>query len=188
MLSYEYDEYDGYLILELLKDDLLLYLQDHGAMSEDDARHIFSQLISAVAYMHSQGIVHCDIKPENILLTSDLRPKLCDFGTSQFLSGPSECSALSTTYAAPELLQGLSRPTIASDMWSCGVLLYCMLTGYAPFSMASSACPDFEAWTRGECNLSFLSHDAQDLIQSLLQIDPSCRCSAEEAINHPWLS
>jgi serine/threonine protein kinase len=137
-----------YIIMELLAGgELLTALLDKGKgadgteahYSEADARVIFRQLLGGVKYMHDTGIVHRDLKLENLLLSKpgDIGTiKIADFGLAK-----SQAAALSTIcgtpqYVAPEVIQGGREPYTYGaecDLWSCGVILFILLGGYPPF-------------------------------------------------------
>ena len=194
--------------------DLAQALQLRGCLCEEDAKAVMTGIFSGLSYLHSRGIVHRDIKLENVLLSKSSHDmsnvKIIDMGFAKKLSGSiaTHGEALNTVcgtplYIAPELV----RPTLESgrrrckarfgtqaDMWSCGVILYSLLSGCLPFhtdgkrSMIElfedieSASYDFSdpVW-------SIVSDDALSLIEGLLEIDPSKRLTAEEALRHPWM-
>ena len=92
------------------------------------------ELFHAVSHCHNYGIIHRDIKPENIMITKNDEVKLIDFGLSK--SSGSEWAILNTIagtpyYMAPEMLAGQYSNKV--DLWSCGVLMYCLVSGYLPF-------------------------------------------------------
>ena len=128
-----------YIVLELLKgEDLFFYLSKRNfEIKENRARSLIHLITTALYYIHSYGIIHRDIKLENILMTnsSDFgEPKLIDFGFSKMI-GPNEyCSEPFGTlgYAAPEVLSGKPYDKRA-DVWSLGVVLFMILAGCAPF-------------------------------------------------------
>lgn len=135
--------------------ELFDYLVEKGRLSEDETKIIFGQLCLAVSYLHEKGIVHRDLKLENVLLDEKCRIKLGDFGfTREFEKGSlMETFCGTTGYAAPEMLQGkkYQGPGMSSldalyfehnsqhqtysevDVWSLGVILYTLLTGTLPF-------------------------------------------------------
>ncbi|XP_024964966.1 CBL-interacting serine/threonine-protein kinase 24 isoform X2 [Cynara cardunculus var. scolymus] len=126
-----------YIILEFVTGgELFDRIVDKGKLSEREARGYFQQLIDAVAHCHSKGVYHRDLKPENLLLDSEERLKVSDFGLSAL---PQEgVELLYTTcgtpnYIAPEVLSKRGYDGAAADIWSCGVILYVLLTGYLPF-------------------------------------------------------
>lgn len=131
--------------------ELFDYLTEKGRIPEEETRRIFGQICLAVNYLHEKGIVHRDLKLENVLLDERCRIKLGDFGfTREFDRGTYlETYCGTTGYAAPEMLQGKrylgpGSPHVTPrsdgtdfssevDVWSLGVILYCLLTGGLPF-------------------------------------------------------
>lgn len=121
------------------------YVQGHGS-SVDDRLRLFLQVARAVAHAHARLIVHRDLKPSNILVTPDGEVRLLDFGAAKLLAagdtGPSDLTreaggALSPAYAAPEQLRG-EPITVATDVWSLGVVLFELLAGSRPFSRSGA--------------------------------------------------
>ena len=185
-----------YIVMEIAKGgDLFERIVSKGWLRDKEAVNIFAQILTAVSHMHNRNIMHCDIKPENILLMSPSGNdvKLCDFGFAQTINN--DCSTLehcgTPTYTAPEVLDGFAFDAKA-DMWSLGVLLYAMLSGRAPFGQQRS--PKLARRIRmGELNFNDVvfrdvSADAIDLIRRLVVVEPSKRLSAEEALRHPWVA
>lgn len=124
-----------FLVMEhASRGDLWDYLELHGRMAEGAARRTFRQLVSAVHYCHDKGVIHRDVKPQNVLLDINMNARLADFS----MSTPFDGSKLSTfcgspLYAAPELFQGRDYDGPPVDIWSLGVVLYEMVTGTTPF-------------------------------------------------------
>ena len=195
---YEYfmDDVNFYIITEIATGgelyDKIFYLQK---FSEESARLIMRQLLSAVFYLHSKGIVHRDLKPENILLDTnedgDLDIKLIDFGTANYWKNKDDLSLNIGTpyYIAPEIIT--KRYTNKCDLWSCGVILYVLLTGIPPFTgkdeseilkkvMTEKIKLDTEDWND-------ISEEAKSLISKLLNRNPDERISAENALQEPWI-
>jgi serine/threonine protein kinase len=122
-----------YFVMEYLAGGSLdEYVQQHGPLSADDAVRIIRSVCQALVYAHGRGILHCDLKPANVLLDSSLEPKLCDFGQSRLLDEDS--SSLGTMfYMPPEQADLKSVPDARWDVYSLGALLYFMLVGKPPF-------------------------------------------------------
>ena len=166
-----------------------------GPFDEQYSAYVLYQIFSAVNYCHKMHIVHRDLKPENILIVSKDENeypfiKICDFGTSKiFESGIAENKVVgSSYYIAPEVLD--KNYNEKCDVWSCGVIMYILLSQRPPFGGRD----DYEIMENvktGEYDLSsspfdLLSKEAIDLIKKTLTMDPEQRITAEEALNHPW--
>ncbi|KAI7884702.1 Pkinase-domain-containing protein [Lichtheimia hyalospora FSU 10163] len=169
-----------------------------GSYTEKDASNLLRQVLEALAYLHEHDIVHRDIKPENLLFqtSQDTEEKLmiADFGLSRILK---EDHAILMTacgtpgYVAPEILLRAGHGT-AVDLWSVGVIMYTMLSGYTPFWQPEEAAL-FDSIIKGDYQFheeywGHISDAAKDLIQQLLQVDPSKRITAAEALCHPWIA
>jgi len=194
-----------FMFLELASGDLLQQVLKNGPGGLRDAAEAmryFSEVTSAVGFLHDQGIAHRDLKLENILLV-DGRCKLCDFGLSTDRTGDAlfdVCGSLS--YAAPEV-KTVTRHGYdgrIADIWSLGVSLFAMLCGFFPFTEASAADWRFTkaahlvaegesltksvfALYRRSCHLSL---EAVDLIDSLMTVAPKWRCTARDALDSEW--
>uniref|UniRef100_A0A8C6NPM0 Maternal embryonic leucine zipper kinase n=1 Tax=Nothobranchius furzeri TaxID=105023 RepID=A0A8C6NPM0_NOTFU len=117
--------------------ELFDYIIAKDRLSEQETRVFFRQIVSAMAYVHSQGYAHRDLKPENLLIDEDHNLKLIDFGLCAKPKGGlgyelKTCCG-SPAYAAPELIQGKAYIGSEADVWSMGVLLFALLCGYLPF-------------------------------------------------------
>ncbi|KAG9259766.1 testis-specific serine/threonine-protein kinase 6-like [Astyanax mexicanus] len=122
--------------MEAAKTNLSDKIYTVGHVSFDRAKQWFSQLLSAMVYLHQQDIAHRDLKSENVLLTADNRIKLADFGLAFVGEGfPNMTNTYCGTlqYTAPEVILGLPYDPMKSDVWSLGVILYEMVTGDLPF-------------------------------------------------------
>ena len=133
---YTTEMFEGKLILvtEYIKGiTLRKYIEENAPVSLESARKIISPICDALDYAHSKGIVHRDVKPENIMICDDGRVKLMDFGLAKFLEGEMTQSIAGTpSYMAPECWAGKYSPE--SDQWSIAVILFELLTGVNPFS------------------------------------------------------
>jgi len=192
---YEDDDY-FWLVLELVEGmELFDKIVDRGNYSEKDAANIVKQIVEAVKYLHEHNIVHRDLKPENLLSAGDGENeivKVADFGFAKnFGEEIPRTSCGSPGYVAPEVLTEDSY-TNAVDMWSVGVVIYILLSGYPPFyddappkifKKITEAKYDFNdpAWEH-------VSDLAKDLINKLLVRDPDERLTAAKCLDHPWLT
>ncbi|MCX7832547.1 MAG: protein kinase [Actinobacteria bacterium] len=128
------DEEEIYLIMEYVEGiSLRELLQEYHMMDFQTALGIFIQVALAVEFAHNHGILHLDIKPENILVSSSGVVKLTDFGIARFVTEPEDAGKImgTTHYLAPESLRG--KYSVASDVFALGVILYEMLAGENPF-------------------------------------------------------
>ena len=159
-------------------------------MNENEARRIFQQIIFGVEYLHTHQVSHRDLKPENILLDENNNVKIADFGLSNIMRDGiflySSCG--SPNYAAPELINGKFYNGASIDIWSCGVILYTLLTGALPFD--EKQIPKLYQKIR-ECKYiipQILSEPAKDLIFRMLQKEPINRISIPEIKQHKWFN
>lgn len=112
---------------------------DAGGLSEDVARNCFRQILQAMAYCHGRGVAHRDMKLENIILTKDQNCKVCDFGLAKNINESAASTVIGTgKYVAPDVLGGGVYDAFKADMWSCGVILYCMTQCAFPFTKAGN--------------------------------------------------
>lgn len=187
----------AYLILEhCTGGDLYEYISANGGMDEQQAKILFRKLAEAIAYVHDHGIVHLDIKPENLYFkASPLQVetiKLGDFGSAQLVEEVNSKSAVSCTigYAAPEVLER-GEVSFAADVFSAGAVLYTILCGYSPFTAPSDE-EMLEKTFIGEIVFDELewwrvSDDVKHLVRCMLHSDTNQRLSMEEVLDHPWL-
>ncbi|XP_031250665.1 phosphoenolpyruvate carboxylase kinase 1-like [Pistacia vera] len=189
------DDYHLHMVLELCdSQDLYHHLMNKGILSESESKSIITQLLQAISHMHKLGIVHRDIKPDNILFSSGNVVKISDFGSAEFFNNESEelmRGVVGTPYyVAPEVVAGRDYNEKV-DIWSAGVVLYIMLAGFPPF-YGDTVTETFEAVLRG--NLRFptqvfqsVSPMAKDLLRKMLCKEVSRRFSAEQVLRHPWI-
>jgi serine/threonine protein kinase len=175
--------------------ELFEYILARQRLSETESCRIFAQIVTGVSYLHDQGIIHRDLKLENILLDKNRNIKIIDFGFSNVVAlnpqGLLSTSCGSPCYAAPELVTKDSYVGELVDIWSCGVILYAMLCGTLPFEDD----PNNEG---GEnmvllykyimsTTLTFpvpISSAAKHLINRMLNTDPSLRALFPEIKQH----
>ncbi|KAM4687912.1 serine/threonine-protein kinase 17A isoform 1-T2 [Discoglossus pictus] len=166
------------------------------AFKEKDVQRLMRQILNGVSFLHRHNVVHLDLKPQNILLTSDSPLgdiKIVDFGLSRIVNNNEDLREIMGTpeYVAPEILSYEPIST-ATDMWSIGVLAYVMLTGTSPF-LGDDKQQTF--LNISQLNVSFtdddfddISQPAVDFIKALLVREPEGRSTAVECLQHPWLA
>ena len=183
-----------YLIMEYVDGgELFHHVDERKGLPEDETVFIFRQIVSALLYCHRLLICHRDLKPENILLNQrDLTVKLIDFGMAalqpegRLLSTP--CG--SPHYAAPEVVSSKPYDGTQADVWSCGVILYVMLTGSTPYNYSADG--DIRALFRDIAKAHYymppeLSSEARDLIKHIFVPEPTRRITMDEVWEHPLL-
>jgi len=186
MLDY-YETADSFLlILERFApcEDLFDYITQRGPLTETKAMDYLRQVVTTLQQLHAIGVVHRDIKDENILVdtTSD-RLKLIDFGSGAILRTSSYTTFEGTrVYSPPEWIEKRCYNAEPAAVWSLGVLLYDMLTGDLPFEQ------DLDI-IRGKLNYrTHLSPQARDLIGCCLTYDSDLRPTFQEILEHPFMN
>ncbi|XP_070606423.1 hormonally up-regulated neu tumor-associated kinase isoform X3 [Erythrolamprus reginae] len=185
-----------YLVMELCPGGNLMHkIYEKKRLEEHEARKYIRQLILAVEHLHRAGVVHRDLKIENLLLDEDNNIKLIDFGLSNCASilgytDPFSTQCGSPAYAAPELLARKKYgPKI--DVWSIGVNMYAMLTGTLPFTVEPfSLRALYQKMIDKEMNPypTQLSTAAVNFLKILLEPDPAKRPNIQQALANRWLS
>ena len=162
-----------YLVLEYCSGgDLYSVLNHKTKFKENEARHYFRQIISAMIYCHNMGISHRDLKLENILIGSYENIKIADFGLANKLKQGElmETSCGSLRYAAPEVINGKSYSGELADVWSCGVILFTFLAGYHPFDEESYVAILKKIMRNQYIMPTDISSDSVDLIRRILEV------------------
>lgn len=167
-----------YMVLEYVTGgELFDKISSKGRLQEAEGRKLFQQLIDGVSYCHNKGVFHRDLKLENILLDSKGNIKISDFGLSALPQHFRDDGLLHTTcgspnYVAPEVLANRGYDGATSDIWSCGVILYVILTGYLPFDDRNLAVL-YQKIFKGDAKLpKWLSPGAQNLLRKILDPNP----------------
>ncbi|XP_022061784.2 maternal embryonic leucine zipper kinase [Acanthochromis polyacanthus] len=171
--------------------ELFDYIIAKDRLSEEETRVFFRQIVSAMAYVHSQGYAHRDLKPENLLIDEDHNLKLIDFGLCAKPKGGLGYELMtccgSPAYAAPELIQGKAYIGSEADVWSMGVLLFALLCGYLPFD-DDNCMILYRKITRGKFdNPRWLSPGSILLLNQMMQVDPKRRVTVQQLLDHPWV-
>ncbi|XP_074861196.1 serine/threonine-protein kinase D1-like [Carettochelys insculpta] len=184
-----------FVVMERLHGDMLemILSSETGRLPEPLAKFLTAQILSALRHLHARNIVHCDLKPENVLLASDEpypQVKLCDFGFARIIEESSFRRSVVGTpaYLAPEVLRqhGYNR---ALDMWAVGVIIYVSLSGTFPFNEEEEVNDQIQnaAFMYPRQPWASISLEAVNLIHNLLQVKLRKRLSVNKALNHPWL-
>ncbi|XP_077421505.1 serine/threonine-protein kinase D1 isoform X3 [Vanacampus margaritifer] len=184
-----------FVVMEKLHGDMLemILSSEKGRLPERITKFLVTQILVALRHLHFKNVVHCDLKPENVLLASaDPLPqvKLCDFGFARIIGEKSFRRSVVGTpaYLAPEVLRnrGYNR---SLDMWSVGVIIYVSLSGTFPFNEDEDINDQIQ-------NADFMypphpwkkvSSEAIDLINNLLQVKMRKRFSVDKTLCHAWL-
>ena len=185
-----------YIILEFMQGkDMFDYIQIRNfQLSEQRVKEMAWQIGQAIRYLHNYGIVHRDLKLENVMMSDNTEasvPKLVDFGLAKMI-GPNEKASEpfgTLGYVAPEILK--KQPySFSCDLWSFGCIIYALLSGSLPFDHESQKETikmtlnkklefDLPCWNT-------FTPECKDLLVQLLQKDPAQRISLEDALNHEW--
>uniref|UniRef100_A0A673HX64 non-specific serine/threonine protein kinase n=1 Tax=Sinocyclocheilus rhinocerous TaxID=307959 RepID=A0A673HX64_9TELE len=213
-----------YLVFEKLRGgSVLAHIHKRRYFSEQEASIVVQDIASALDFLHNKGMAHRDLKPENILCEHEKRispVKICDFDLGSGIKLNSDSSPISTPelltpcgsaeYMAPEVVEAFNEEATIydkrCDLWSLGVILYIMLSGYPPFvgrcrricgwenGEPCQACQNtlFESIQEGkyefpEKEWAHISSSAKDLISKLLVRDAKKRLSAAQVLQHPWV-
>ena len=176
--------------------ELFNEIVEKGPFDEQYSAYVMYQILSAVNYCHKMHIIHRDLKPENILIVDRDKEykmpiiKICDFGTSKIVEkGQIQKKKIgSSYYMAPEVLK--KHYNEKCDVWSCGVIMYILLSGLPPFNGRDDD-EIYEKILIGKYDIKSppfdkVSSNCLDLIENLLNMDVKKRFSAEQALNHEW--
>ncbi|OAD02267.1 hypothetical protein MUCCIDRAFT_120216, partial [Mucor lusitanicus CBS 277.49] len=186
-----------YMVLEMAHKGVIMQIDLHQAATpytESASRYYFRQMILGIEYLHCNDIVHRDIKPDNLLLSNNNILKIVDFGVSEmFVKGDDalKSTAGSPAFMPPELCTADRGGPIsgkAADIWSMGVTLYCLVHGRVPFSsedllgLHEMILNDPVQYSKN------LSKNLIDLLQKLLEKDPSKRILMQDIRKHAWVT
>ena len=190
--------------------NLFSFVKKRRKLSEKMARYLFRQIILGIQHIHSKNVVHRDIKLENILIDFNNNVKICDFGIGRVLNSEDELlydKCGTPMYMAPEIILSdieNGYKGFPVDIWSSGITLYIMLSGSLPYSLKKKNNKNDNMLLNSmkDNNNSYLQNqilnvkpkeivdisiEAKDLLNGLLNKNPSKRLTCEQILNHPWL-
>ncbi|KAF2457205.1 kinase-like domain-containing protein [Lineolata rhizophorae] len=191
------DEDSLYMVMEMCKKGVVMKVgldERADPYDKESCRCWFRDMILGIEYLHAQGVIHRDIKPDNCLITQDDVLKIVDFGVSEMFEKESEMStsksAGSPAFMPPELCVAKHGNVSgkAADIWSMGVTLYCLRFGRIPFEK-TSVLELYDSIRSDNVEIEPPSDDDfRDLMQKLLEKDPSKRIKMAELREHPWVT
>ncbi|KAJ2995885.1 hypothetical protein HDV02_000337 [Globomyces sp. JEL0801] len=162
--------------------DLFDFISTYHPLNETIIRHIFLQMMTGVQYMHDKGMIHRDLKDENIVIDSNLNSKLIDFDVASFTKPGESFQGVvgSIQYTTPESLKVGWYEGKPADIWSLGVTLFVMCKNRLPFRNSLEIVQTVDLST-------LESETIKDLCLAMLNLDPRKRPTVQEVLNHPWL-
>ncbi|KAI8844364.1 kinase-like domain-containing protein [Chytriomyces cf. hyalinus JEL632] len=164
--------------------DLFECIEKNDRLKNKLAKHVFRQIMCAVAHLHSNNIVHRDLKDENIVIDDKYNAKLIDFGSATVEEKHMDTLRFHGTinFAPPEVLSGEQYIPKPADIWACGIILYTILCGEAPFSSFDQVKRKPYKKPRYQC-----SGKALRLLDWMLSKDQNMRPTARQVLDHKWL-
>ncbi|XP_057764127.1 CBL-interacting serine/threonine-protein kinase 12-like [Salvia miltiorrhiza] len=180
-----------YFVMEYVRGGELFSKVAKGRLKEDLARKYFQQLISAVSFCHARGVYHRDLKPENILLDEEGNLKVSDFGLSAISEQIKQDGLFHTfcgtpAYVAPEVLARKGYNGEKVDLWSCGVVLFVLMSGYLPFH-DQNVMAMYKRIYKGDFRCPrWFSPELIRLVSRMLDANPETRITIPEIMNNRW--
>ncbi|KAK6496779.1 Chk1 protein kinase [Arthrobotrys musiformis] len=176
--------------------DLFDKIEADVGVQDDIAHYYFRQLLAGTEFIHTKGVAHRDIKPENILLDSNGDLKIADFGFATLFKHKNQVKKStqlvgSPPYVAPEVSAGRGYIGDQVDVWSCGVVLFVLLTGNTPWDEPTSRSPEYVQYKSTGGNATYepwpsVKPAVRPLIQAMMEIDPAKRYTVDQIKSHPW--
>jgi len=194
-----------YIAMEYINGvELIEFLMCKGHLKENVARHVFKKLLNGIKHIHDSGLVHRDIKSDNIMITDFCNPKIVDFGFAADVHAEDRNGFFTQkvgtpAYMAPELLAGAPYKGTEVDIFALGIVLFQMVVGHPPFESATDndllykcvKCNRSEIFWRKHLRSAakdvVLNEKFKDLIFRMLQLDPKNRPSLDEIIADGWV-
>jgi serine/threonine protein kinase len=195
----------SYLSVEYAKHgDMLGPFMNGSNMPESLARTVFQQITEGVSYMHVCGVAHMDLKLDNILIDDDYNARIIDFDVSQDVHDKKQFGSGTVVYRAPEVKDKTCTNYVAADMYSLGIILFVMVSGYPPYEekqrerngpweysrdytlMRNNNVRYWDREAKARGSRSFYTKEFIDIINWMLKEDPEKRPSMEELKSHSW--
>ncbi|KAK8898032.1 hypothetical protein M9Y10_000291 [Tritrichomonas musculus] len=192
LIDVQTDDKYYYIFLELCPGgELFDIIKKQRKLPEMKAAIYIKQILIGLQYIHSLNVAHRDLKPENILIDQFGRVKICDFGLSKLLVSDNnnftKTPCGSPCYASPECISGNPYDGKKNDIWSCGVILYSLVTGGIPWTKKTQSAM-FQQIQAGEYKIpSYVSDLCANLIRRLMTVNVKRRISIKDALNHMFL-
>ena len=188
--TFESEQYMLIIMEYISGGNLQNFVKKRRKLCEKTAKILFRQIIQGIRYIHSRGIVHRDIKLENILLDLNNIIKICDFGVGKLIKPNTilkdQCGT--PVYMAPEILRGNGYKGFPVDVWSAGVALYIMLSGTLPFNKDKEHDLEYAILNNNIKEIKDISPEGNDLLKNILEKDPNKRYTCIQILEHPWLN
>ena len=187
--TFETDKYMLIIMEYISGGNLQNFVKKRRKLCEKTAKILYRQLIQGIRYIHSKGIVHRDIKLENILLDLNNIVKICDFGVGKLTKKGQKLFDQCGTpvYMAPEIVKGDGYEGFPVDVWSSGVALYIMLSGNIPFNRDKNHNLQSAIMNLPYKKIEGVSDNANDLLKNILEKDPKKRFTPDQILEHPWM-
>ena len=179
-----------FMIMEIMtKGDLRKYINRNGALAEKQTRRFFLDIVNGVSYLHRRNIVHLDLKLENLLLNQAMTVKITDFGCARLQMGQKRFSIPCGSYAygAPEVISGQMYDGKKADVWSVGVVLYCMAVARLPYSDDGQLADLMWERRKPPLKSELMSPMLMELIEQMLMYRSEQRISLSHITTHQWL-
>merc|ERR1719208_47093 len=181
-----------YIVMEKFNSrDLFDFITEQGPLSEKLGKTMFSEIVKTVIQCRDSGVLHRDIKDENILVDlNTMKTKLIDFGSGCFYNHQTQRKKIfeefrgTRVYSPPEWIQNGEYTGDGLTVWSLGVLLYDMLCGDIPYTTDREICSGRLVWQKHVK----LSKEAKDLMQRCLHMVSELRINLDSILSHPWFS